>query len=511
MWQQMPNAFTTIQVSQMRTAALIVCMAIANITAADAATHFRFTKQARLSYQLASSLRLEEAEKAVAVLRREEPSNLVYPYLEHYIDFIRVISSDNQAVYARMNKQLLPRIDRISRGDRSSPYYLFLQAEMRLQAALMELRFKGMPAGLTNVKQAYQLLEENKKRHPDFIATYKSLGILHAVAGSIPDDYRWAVKALGGMKGSVDQGIGELKKVVDHSRKNAGFVWKKEGYAIYAFMLLTVKEDKDRAWSVIQNAGLEPDQNPLSAFILASLANSTGRNSEAIRILEGCPKGGRYAPFPYVHYQLGLYKLYRLDNDASVHFNRFIKQVEGTMGLKEAYRKLAWDALIKGNTAGYKRNMALVKSKGSKRSDMDKAAHKEAEKNLMPNPQLLKARLLFDGAYYDKAYNLLIREKEACKKTKENTLEYTYRLGRICHESKRFDEAKKHYKSTIESGSDKPWYFACNAALQLGSIYEKEQSSNLARKAYRQCLSMNPDSYKSSLHARAKAGLNRLN
>ena len=92
----------------------------------------------------------------------------------------------------------------------------------------------------------------------------------------------------------------------------------------------------------------------------------------------------------------------------------------------------------------------------------------------------------------------------------QKNLEYTYRLGRITQKMDKTDEAQRLYRQTIERGAANPAYFACNAALQLGLLYEEKNDSKNAREAFNRCLSLKPEEYASSLHAQAKAGLSRL-
>ena len=62
----------------------------------------------------------------------------------------------------------------------------------------------------------------------------------------------------------------------------------------------------------------------------------------------------------------------------------------------------------------------------------------------------------------------------------------------------------------LSTGEKQPWYFACNAALQIGVLLEEKADFQNARSWYQKCLSIQPEEYASSLHAKAKAGLNRL-
>ncbi len=70
-------------------------------------------------------------------------------------------------------------------------------------------------------------------------------------------------------------------------------------------------------------------------------------------------------------------------------------------------------------------------------------------------------------------------------------------------------EALRYYQQTLDQGANEPWYFACNAALQMGLVYEEKRDYSSARNAFQRCLSLKPSDYSNSLHAQAKAGMSR--
>jgi tetratricopeptide (TPR) repeat protein len=71
-------------------------------------------------------------------------------------------------------------------------------------------------------------------------------------------------------------------------------------------------------------------------------------------------------------------------------------------------------------------------------------------------------------------------------------------------------QALDYYEKTILKGKDEGYYFACNAALMSGFLYEKIDDVERAKEYFSLALDIKPDEYRSSLHQKAKAGLNRL-
>lgn len=476
---------------------------------ASASKYFEFSPAVQDAYQKAVSLRLGDCQTALEVLKTSEPDNLMPVYIANYVDFLTVFVNENKAEYNRLAKNMEPRLDKISRGDQRSPYYLYTQAQIRLQWALLRLRFTDYLAGASDIKQAYALLEENQRRFPDFIANKMSLGIMHALVGNVPEDYRWVIKGLGGMSGSTQQGVREMEEVLADAKTNP-FIFEEEAMAAYSFLQLFLNNQGELAWQVIKNSKLTPKTNPLAAYVLATVAMRVGRNEDAIRYLQECPTGSPYIPFPERSYLLGLAKLRRLDPDANEPLQTFLTMSKGGNGIKDGYQKLAWYYLLNGNAAGYTTHMDRVKTQGAASGESDAAALREAKSGERPDARLLKARLLFDGGYYQRAYDLL---KDAAPEYAPNhrlDLEYGYRLGRITHRMGKTYDAARWYNQTIERGAADPAYFACNAALQLGLLYEESKDMVQARQAFNRCLALKPEAYATSLHAQAKAGLSRL-
>ena len=207
---------------------------------------------------------------------------------------------------------------------------------------------------------------------------------------------------------------------------------------------------------------------------------------------------------------LGVAKLRRLDTDAATYLNRFLQQNRGQNGIKETYQKLAWSAIIQSNTEGYQRYQKAVVANGAASAGADRDALQEAKSGRLPDESLIKARLLFDGGYFQKAYQQLQQKSSADYSAKAGRLEYLYRMGRILHGLEKYDEALGFYYRTIEQGKDEPYFYACNAALQAGLICEKRKDIKRARDFFQACLSINSPEYKTELHQKAKSGLERL-
>ena len=154
--------------------------------------------------------------------------------------------------------------------------------------------------------------------------------------------------------------------------------------------------------------------------------------------------------------------------------------------------------------------MNACKQFGSDVIDEDKTALHEARLMIIPDRNLLTARILFDGGYFRRAEATLLASNPKNLESKQHQLEFSYRLGRIHHALGQHQDAIQSYQETIKEGQYESFYYACNAALMIGRILESQGHIEEARQHYELALSIKPDEYRSSLHQKAKAGLNRL-
>lgn len=466
---------------------------------------YDFNDSCLKAYQQIFELKFDAAQATLDAEKTAQPDNLIPIFLENYIDFLSLYISEEDEMYSERvaNKEM--RLDALKQGDKSSPYFLYAQAEIHMQWAFSRIKFGQYIKAFLEIRKAYKLLQQNDEKFPEFKPNKKSLGVLHTLLGAIPDKYKTGAKILG-MKGSIKQGMEELASVI----KDDEFVFKDEALIMYALLQLHLNKNESEAWNIINDTSLKPSKNLTHCFAASSIAIYTGKNDKAIELLSNRPQGKDYFPFPFLDFWLGNTKLNRLDDDADVYLKKYIAEYKGKNYIKEAHRKLSWFYLLKGNYSSYNYHLQMAMLDGEATSDEDKSALKEARAGIKPHLGLLKARLLFDGAYYDKALATMHEIEKSSLKTKEEKVEFNYRMARIQDEIKNYAQAKTAYKQTIEEGSDLKLFYAPNACIKLGNIFEKEGNATEATKFYKMALDFNGHDYENSIDAEAKAGLNRL-
>lgn len=464
--------------------------------------YFSYSPAAVAVYQEIVKFEFEAANQQLARLRSTEPHNLVAYHLESYRDFLQTYFSESAEDYQRLQDARQDRLAHILSGDPNSPYFLFIQADMRLQLAIVRFKFEDYFSALLDVQKAWKLLAENQRRFPNFLPNIKDLATLQAILGTIPEPYRWGVKLLSGMEGSIAEGIQKLDLIAAKP-----FVFAKEVTLIRALLALHLEQQPEKAWQVISaDPQFTPATNSLDRFFYATFALRSGKNDLAIQVLTAHPQSN----FPHLYFLTGLAKMRRLDADAPQYFQQFLSKFRGRHFIKEAYQKLAWAAILGDSPQQYLMYMQQCLKRGYAVSGEDQDALQEAQSGKVPHPDLIKARLLFDGHYFRKAQDLLQLRTPEDFTHDDDKLEFRYRRARVWHGLGNYPEALKAYRETIETGSHNPTFYACNAALQAGRIYESLGQRTQAKEMYGICMQLNPTAHRHGLHQQAQAGLARL-
>ena len=467
---------------------------------------FEITPDVEEAYTYAMSLRKSKALEKIKEIKTTDPNNLMVLHVENYIDFFDIFINEDKTEFDKLERNKNLRLEQIEDANVKSPYNRFVRAEITLQWALARMKFNERFTAASEIYSAYNLLEKNVAQYPDFLLNRKSLSILHALAESLPG----IVRKVFGVDGSIQQGTAEINSLTELNRDQAS-VFYDEISTIYAYILSFQNNNKKDAWAFIKGREMDVEHNPLSCFVVSSMAQKNGHNDKVIEVISSRPQGSEYENFYYLDFLLGKSKLYRLEKGADEHIKYFIDQFKGQHFIKEAYQKLAWYELVMNNDfLAYKKYMHFCIDEGNDLVDEDKQAKREAKKKLIPNPELLKARLLYDGGYYQRAYMILITKSHLFQEEGPEYLEFNYRLARISQALGNLTDAIQYYGYVINIGGRSKSYYACNSALQIGLIFESQKEYKKAKQYLKKCLKMKPDEYKTGLHQKANSALERV-
>ncbi len=464
----------------------------------------------RKAYEDILSLRFNDANAKIAKEKVENPNNTFILYLENYIDFLTVTISEDENIFDCLKNKIELRTSIINELNDSSRYKNYFLGNLSLQWATVNLRFKNYASSALGINKAYRLLKQNNNEFPEFFPNNITLGVLHIMIGIVPDSYNWFLKLIS-MTGTVQQGKNELKLAYLKCEEEPEFSYLKNEILFYMGMVdLNLSPNPEFANYLISRVNTLENNNLLLTYLAINTAMRNGKNNDAFLLFQTIDSIQNYYPFHYLNHLHGDCFLRKLDSkNARLKFSKFTNDFSGHNYIKDARQKIAWCYLIEGDTNKYKIEMTSVISNGSTNIDADKNANKNALANNIPNIELLKSRLLFDGGYYNMADSILNNINDNLLNAIQ-IIEKNYRQGRIAHSEKKHEKAKKYYELTIEKGSSFPEYFAANSALKLGNIFEMENNNSNAIKYYNLCLEIDFEEYRNSIRGKAKQGIERI-
>lgn len=455
---------------------------------------------------------MQEASLHIQQGKIKSPENLAWVYMENYRDFFtQLIEEDEKKTeaYFLISKK---RISALQTADKTNPYRLYATAVIHFHNGILYARKSSYLKAFQQFKAGLQDLELNQKKFPDFMLNAFPFSVVQVTVGAIPDSYRWCVELLGFPSGNMEGGLQNLSSCIQQLRATKN-LFTPECEAVYAFLQLQLNNQPELAWNHIQESSLDASQGSLAGVVMTLIAMKSGKNKEALEYVQQIPQGEHYLTFPYIHFLHGKILLQQLHPDAKKYFELFLRSNTHPHHIREAYWFLAWDAILHQQSKEFQSYIQLLKTKGNNASGSDHQAWKEAHRGYPPHPILIKARLLFDGGYYDAAWNQCqLLAAQISKKTllPQYIVELNYRKGRILHAQNKWKSSEVYYSAAYEKGKSLPEFFAISSAVHLGEIFEKQGFTQKAITWYQIARKMESQEYQDDMHVKAKAGLNRL-
>jgi tetratricopeptide (TPR) repeat protein len=446
------------------------------------------------------------------ILENDKTNNGVKVYLKSYADLIQLLIDEEKYFYEQFIDNQTSRIVYLEKLDKKSPYNRFLQAEIRIHTAFVKLKFGHDVKGSWEIIKAYKLLEANAKEFPDFLPNQKSLGLLHILIGSTPENYQWVANLLG-LEGNIKQGLAELQNVIQKDQMY-GNEAQLMNYLIHAFILkFTPKKLADFQVFIQQH----PDNQLFTFFGITTLMKE-GKSEEALKIMDNQKFDKNHLPFPFLEYlKAEIYLQKGQFQTASKLFQSFIIKYKGFNFLKDTYYKLFLCYWLNNEEIKGIQYLEKIKSVGANIVESDKAAtkfseiylNKKASKSI-PQKVLMKARLAFDGGYYDKALDILNSYSENSFNQISDRAEFNYRKGRIFQRLNDFPQAITFFELAIVQSEKQNWSFGASSALQLGYIYQSKNERMKSKIYFKKAISYKKHEYKNSIDNKAKAALNEI-
>ena len=476
--------------------------------ATSAKANFNFDANCIEAYKAVLGLRMNEAKALIQKEKQQDPGNGITILLENYVDYFGLLTSESKDDYERLKDNKSTRLSALEENDSTSPYYLFSQAEVYLQWSLLKAKFGDYVSSSFDAKKANGLLKDNNEKFPDFLPDQKSLALVNVIFGSIPANFKGITRFLG-MSGNTQAGIKQLETLRAQLPKTKYSFYNNEVIFSICNIDISILHNTNDYGKLTAYINEMDGNSLLKSYLQGYVASKTGHNDEAIVFLELSPKSTQYVKFPAIDYLLGCAKLNRLDNGTPRALFDYIKEFRGVNYIKDAYLKIAYYYLLQNDPEKYAYYIKQVKARGNAIDEKDKQALSEAN-DTKPDIGLLKARFYFDGGYYSKALSQLLNKDVNSLKLIRDKTEYYYRLGRVYDKIDKFSEAVLNYQRAINFGKTTRYYYAANAAISIGRLYEGKRDYKKAAEYYNQALDMKDHEYQNDTDNDAKAGLKRV-
>lgn len=471
--------------------------------------NFVFNPNSAAAYQAIFDLRFNDARKLLRDEKINNPKNGIPILLDNYIDFLFLLTSENKIEFEKFKDRKSSRIDAIRKNDKTSPYYLFAQAEIYLQSGMIKSKFGEYMTSTYDFKKAKDLLTENNQKFKDFLPNQKSLGLIEVIFGAIPTNMKGIASILG-IQGNIKKGNKQLERFRLQIANSKFSYYNDEIVFFICFTNIDVIQGRNSYSDVAPLLNSMNDKSLLKAYLQGYAAFRTGHADAAIKFIEAAPKGNQYAELPLMNYLMGNAKLCRMESDANIYLSKFADETLSTNYIKDTYLRLAFYYLLRNNLPQYNYYLTMVRSKGSVINEKDKQALKEAN-DVKPNITLLRARIYFDGGNYTNALAQLKSIQVIDLKNLKDKIELYYRFGRTYDMMNDFDDALLNYQRAINLGKNQTYYFAANSALKSGTIYEYIKDYKKAIDLYNIAIGMRNHEYQIGIDTQAKEGLRRLN
>jgi predicted negative regulator of RcsB-dependent stress response len=463
------------------------------------------------AYTEIRELRINSGRQILAKEKAKKiPSDGFDIYLENYADIVSLLVSDDVALYTQLIDREEEMLGLLKKLSDKTPQKRFFMAEVRLHWAFVKLKFGKEYSASWDIIKAFKLLEENATMFPSFLPTYKSLGLLHVLIGSTPQNYKWVADLLG-LRGNIQQGLREIQMVIQKDT-----LFKTEAQLIQLLIQANIlKYSEKNNVDLLALVRAQPD-DLLLHFFGTIISMKDGRGEQALKMLDSCPKGSQYYTFPFLDFLKGQLLLEKSQyTEAEKYFKTFLNRYQGQNFVKEANFKLYLCNWLINNELILKYYVNNILKTGQTVVESDKAAQKFAEnykKSPHGEPQkiLMKARLAFDGGFLDEALKDLEAYNENSFSQLPDRAEYQYRLGRIFQKNNQPDRAIVVYERSLILSEPQALYFGANSALQLGYIYQLKNQRQRAIMYFQKALNYPKHEYKNSIDNKAKAALTAL-
>jgi len=464
---------------------------------------YEVTDNCKRSWMLLMDLKIDQAKALMTEEIRKNPGNYYAYYLDQTCDVFRLIINSTDEEY----KAFVENFDRkrkiMDGKDEDSPYYLSCYSEMELQVAVFNVMHGSQLAGVNKGVAAYRDLYRNMAKFPQFKPNRKLDGFFNVALANLPPFVRWALSIME-VNYSIKTGFNILFENFQSQKNISGI---NAEAALYIILAAKINKTPEMLYDFTNSLDTGIAHTFIHRYFKANIAYWSGKNDEALQILQQTGYGNnKYADIIY-SYMMGKILLRKMDPKAESYLLRYLSHLEKKEYLREINYSLALFYLMNGDRAKYDQYCETVRTRGMDLNERDREALYDARLDYTPDVNLVKARLSLDGGYldtYKKALNMF--EKEHANVAAYN-LEYHLLKGRYAALTGNRNLAMAEFRKVLESGENLDYYFASDAALRLGDICRELGQTAQAREYYKKSIRLYRKDFYEYIEDKAIKGL----
>ena len=457
------------------------------------------------AYKQIMTMRFDDAAVTITGEMKSNPDNLYIPFLQYYSDMVKLIITDDPQLYAKIKEDYWDYIE-IMEKDEASPYFEILKSEMLFHLSLANMKYGDKFTGVRNLIKSNKLCKSNVEEFPGFWLNNKMSGTFNVIFSFIPSSFQWAARIIG-LKGNHDAGIKQLNQYHEDATGIPGMA---EESVLYFGLARKYGGDDMAAYEYIKNVNPHYYENPLVKYFYAVLCVRSFNNEVGLELVQSLNTGTFQVMFYPYDYLIGKAKLNRLDDDADVYLKRFYNNSPGEEYKKEICYKIAQYYLINNDKTQFEIWKNRIEDVGNDMTDRDREAEIESDQDYQPLPEMVKVQLLFEGGYFERA-QLQLNDIPVSKiSASPYDIEFIYWTGRLYQQTERLQEAIAIFEDIINNGEAVEYYFAADAAYQIGKIHEDSKHYSSAKRYYELCLEINDSDWEYFIKIKSERGVTRV-
>ncbi|HEY9113889.1 MAG TPA: hypothetical protein VIN10_04270 [Bacteroidales bacterium] len=434
---------------------------------------YKVTEKCTQAWEALFNLDFITAHKLVQEELKVNPSNYYAYYVDQQIDAYFMMINASHSDYEHFEEQYKKRREIMDGKSTESPYYAMCEAEMQLQMGVFNVFFGDRLSGIRRAYSAYKKFYSAQKANPDFIYNRKMIGMFNIALSNLPPFAAWAAGTFG-IKGDYDTGFNIMFQYFDDVKNMKGLNTEA---ALYITLGYKLNKEPEKAYLFLESVNENIIDYRLLKYFHGNTAWASGKNARAIELFSKFNPSELEIEFLPYNYMMGKIQMRSLDKQAETNLLVFLRKTKKEAYLKEINYYLALYYLMNGNLELFEKYKKTADDKGGDLTERDREAMYDCDLDYIPNPVLVKCRLLMDGGYYDR-FNLTMKNFQLSEaKLLPYKLEYYLLMGKYYEAKNNNNSAIDSYKMVLSLGSSTDYYFASEAALRLGEYYEDKDKS----------------------------------